>query len=235
MGFLQSIQKYRVAAASLIISALLAPILQTIVSEWVVNTWGQRPDNLLRIFVFLLVILAIFVVIQLIPEREILIPAVTTKNQPPAYPGLIVLVSRPNPKKAESSHEVAIKYHLEAPNGGQRLRVCWLIASRGINGTEPEAIQIQGKYADRCDMRVCTVADPFDASEVYEVVNEIYSKALQDRVNPLRADQIIADFTGGTSPMSAGIVLAGTRRKPLQYIYGGQGTGATSLPIWVEF
>ena len=53
----------------------------------------------------------------------------------------------------------------------------------------------------------------------------------------LSPDHIIADFTGGTKPMSAGLVLACRDRWPMQYVTGGRRdrTDIASVPIYVRF
>ncbi|MBV7331732.1 hypothetical protein KFU94_26590 [Chloroflexi bacterium TSY] len=68
----------------------------------------------------------------------------------------------------------------------------------------------------------------------YRVVEEIYQEAARDPEIGLEPEQIIDDFTGGTTPMSVGIALACQARGPMQYTYGGTRLAA-SMPILVDF
>jgi hypothetical protein len=46
--------------------------------------------------------------------------------------------------------------------------------------------------------------------------------------------EVIADFTGGVKPMSAGMILACGDRRPMQYMYGRK-EGIASIPRIIEF
>ena len=50
----------------------------------------------------------------------------------------------------------------------------------------------------------------------------------------LTEDQVIADFTGGVKPMSAGMILACGETRPMQYMYGRK-EGIASVPRLIEF
>ena len=82
------------------------------------------------------------------------------------------------------------------------------------------------------EFRIRTVSDPFSVQETYELIQKIYAKEL-DEFN-LSETEVIADFTGSTKPMSAGMILACGDRRPMQYMYGRE-AGVASVPRLVEF
>ncbi len=150
-------------------------------------------------------------------------------KQPKKHRGLIVLVGigRPGEDPMQQSAGIAISYHQPV------LQACWLIATAGETGSLPIA-QI---LADQCETAgvqpyIRTVADPFNVQESYELVERIYTQEVPKA--GLAEDQVIADFTGGVKPMSAGMILACGDQHPMQYMTGRKG-GIASIPISVEF
>lgn len=113
------------------------------------------------------------------------------------------------------------------------LEHCWLIASAGEKGSLPDAERLRRWY-ETADVHVYvrTVADALGVQETYDLVQHIY--AVEVPQAGLTPDQVIADFTGGTKPMSAGLLLACGDRHPMQYLYGDRETIA-SVPRWIEF
>ncbi|MEB3829922.1 hypothetical protein [Phormidium sp. CCY1219] len=54
---------------------------------------------------------------------------------------------------------------------------------------------------------------PADAQETFDAVNQIYRKSQYG------ADEIVADFTGVTKPMTVGMIMAGLKRdRVLEYV-----------------
>jgi hypothetical protein len=65
------------------------------------------------------------------------------------------------------------------------------------------------------------------------LVYRIYVQSAAEK--GLTPGQIIADYTGGTKPMSAGMVLAcREQRWPMEYMTGGK-KGIASVPLLVRF
>ncbi|MGD9099610.1 MAG: hypothetical protein PVF45_03955 [Anaerolineae bacterium] len=152
---------------------------------------------------------------------------------PPKHRGLIVLVGtgRPGEDPMRQSAGAAIVYHVA---GGQEagLEKCWLVATTGEKGSLPIARQLEEEcQAQNVEARIETVADRFSVQESYDLVRRIYQEALAEG---LAEDDLIADFTGGVKPMSAGMILACRERRPMQYMYGRK-KGVASEPRLVEF
>lgn len=160
------------------------------------------------------------------PKELVLVPE---GEQPDQYPGLIVIVGtgRPGEDPLDQSAGEAIKYHQS------NLKVCWLIATGGADGSLPVAQELK----ERCqtgdlDIRIRAVADPFSVQESYDLVGRIYAREVPEV--RLREDQIVSDFTGGVKPMSAGMILACGGTRPMQYSYGRK-AGIATVPRLVEF
>jgi len=159
------------------------------------------------------------------PQDLVLVPK---DQRPDQYPGLIVLVGtgRPGEDPLTQSAGVAISHHQSA------LKTCWLIASAGERGSLPVAQDLQRAYdGENFETRIRTMADAFDVQESYDLVERIYSEEVPEA--GLREEQVIADFTGGTKPMSAGMILACGETRPMQYTYGRK-DGIASVPRRVD-
>jgi len=163
-------------------------------------------------------------------ERKDILPK---EQRPPRHAGLIVNLSPRRESEERQVHEIAIEHHLDDRNKGNPLQVCWLITSQGIGGTEAEAMNMKEKYGERCDVRIRKI-NAFDITDVYKKVNEIYTEAEEDPNTPLKPEQIIVDFTGGTTPMSSGLALACSSVSPMQYIYGGRLSDTISRPMLID-
>lgn len=90
------------------------------------------------------------------------------------------------------------------------LEHCWLVCTRGERGSakQYEAAEkvVQHFAGKRVKCHKREITDLNDVGEVARVVDDIYEKApLGENLVP---EQIIADFTGGTSAMSGGVVIA---------------------------
>jgi hypothetical protein len=114
---------------------------------------------------------------------------------------------------------IAVEHHA-SKNGGGLLRHCWLLCTRG--GSEPQfeaAKQIVEKFGGakvRCHKE--EIKNFNDIIEVTNCVEKIYREAASGQ--NLLPDQIIADFTGGNSVMSGGVVLASSQKedRKIQYV-----------------
>jgi hypothetical protein len=158
----------------------------------------------------------------LVPEEDL----------PEKHRGLIVIVGtgRPGEDPFAQSAWKAIEYHLSDDAG---LAYCWLIATTGTTGSLPTAQVLRERCQEKGVVaRVCPVNDPFGVQESYKVVLQIYTQYVP-KVG-LSEREVIADFTGGTKPMSVGMVLACGDRRSMQYMYGRK-RGVASIPRLIEF
>lgn len=142
------------------------------------------------------------------------------------HEGLIALVSYG--RVSDIPATAAIRYHLGDTDGrgAGSLRYCWLIATEppredaldptagvGAGIAEPaqssarNATNLRERHKDRLEkIEVITIGDADDPEDTFVAVDEAYRRA-RKRYG-LKARQVIADFTGGTKAMTAGMVLA---------------------------
>jgi hypothetical protein len=150
-------------------------------------------------------------------------------QRPEKRPGLIVIVGtgRPGEDPMQQSAGIAITYHQPV------LKTCWLIATAGEAGSLPIAQRLEEQCkAAGIQPHTRTVADPFSVQESYDLVERIYTQEVPEA--GLTEEQVIADFTGGVKPMSAGMILACGETRPMQYMYGRK-EGIASIPRLIEF
>ena len=160
------------------------------------------------------------------------VPEANVKRLNQTYPGLIVAMS----PRDRSPAEAAIRYHWhqgQAPH----LQHCWLIctekslpfantlASRLAEAGITQQLKLYyGAYslpdADQPDQTVSLlVPDALvdDPNYIQRLVDAIYQDAIAQV--GLSESEVIADYTGATKGMTAGILLACTRpERPLEYI-----------------
>jgi hypothetical protein len=101
----------------------------------------------------------------------------------------------------------AIKYH------DGTLEQVWLIATRD---TAHLAEEIKQDYkTEKLSISIIPLDDPLELNKSKEVVEKIY----REHLGTLAEEDVIADFTGGTKPMTAGMIFAclGLSRK-LEYV-----------------
>ena len=221
---------------------LLLPLITDLGASWLERTFGQTPANLIRLVAVLgglaLVLWVLAILLRGKPEPVTLVPR---DARPPRLPGLVALVGpgregeKPNP--LEQAAAKAIEYHLAHREGEEGLKVCWLIASSGEGGGVPMAEEIRRAYQGRCSVVVCPVGDAFAVQDTYDAVQRIYNREIYGekfKELELMPERVIADFTGGTKPMSAGMVLACGRYRPMQYTTGRK-EGIASMPRLVQF
>ncbi len=164
-------------------------------------------------------------------EPKVLVPE---EQQPRRYRGLVLLVGtgRPGEDPMSQSAGDAINYHIGA-GAESGLEVCWLLASGGEKGSLPVALKLK----EACEAKnirayTRTVGDAFSVQESYDLVRRIYEQEIPKA--GLSEDEVIADYTGGVKPMTAGMVLACDDKRPMQYMYGRK-KGIASVPRQVEF
>lgn len=142
--------------------------------------------------------------------------------------GLIVLVSK------EESAAYAIRYH------AQVLQRVWLIPSDNSREAElgGSSIAVAESVRDWCAGEFPAIeveidrggVSPADAQDTFDAVNRIF------RRSGLKASDIIADFTGGTKPMSVGMIMACLPAdRELQYVPWNSATGVSAGPYVVDY
>jgi hypothetical protein len=215
-----------------VISFFLSPILINLGTGWLQGYYQNAPRALLWILIYLSLAIVTLLAVYWLATREKPRELTTPDMRPSKMPGLIVLVGtgRKDTTPEELSHHVAIQYHLEA-NPAQL--VCWLIATEGLHGAMDAAVEVAAQYKHKCrDIQIKPVKSGFDVQEMYQLVQSIYQEA--EQMYELSADKVIADFTGGTKPMSAGMILACGDQRPMQYVFGGK-PEIKATPVLIEF
>jgi hypothetical protein len=219
----------------LFVSGLLVPLATELAGSWLETTLGRTPSQLIQLLSIGVALAVGLWVLYLALGKRPPLELVPEEERPPRFPGLIVLVGpgREGADPTSLSHNPAIEYHLGCEEaGGAPLRVCWLIATAGEKGSLPVAQEVRQRYQDRCTLIIRMLRDAFSIEEAHQAIHDIYAQEAAE--HSLAPEQIIADFTGGTKPMSAGMVLACQERWPMQYMTGGREEIA-SVPVLVLF
>lgn len=140
-------------------------------------------------------------------------------QRPSGKKGLVILVSRPE------SAIFSIEYHF----GQGTLERVWLIPSNDRESDQfgPGSLAVAEEIVEFCqelrdpddpERRVVVEVDrrgvsPGDAQDTFDAVNRIFRRSGYDSVD------LIADFTGGTKPMSVGMIMACLpRSRELEYV-----------------
>ncbi len=219
----------------LLVTGLLVQVLINLLSSWLEMVLGPTPGRVLQLLVGLGVLaLVLWIVVQLL-GRQPPVEIVPQEEKAPRFPGLIALVGpgRPDKDPMQQAAGVALEHHLMPEGPGEPLRVAWLVTSRGERGGVAVAEAFRARYADRCDVRVCTVANPLDLQETYTLVRRIYQEEVP-KID-LQPEQVVADLTGGTGMMTAGVALACRDHWPMEYVTGGGKPGTVPAPVLVRW
>ena len=145
------------------------------------------------------------------------------------YKGLIVSISMINEPKEEITNKINSVKDLNDVEGlnklyelrsiGQTFRaiihhlkeleVCWLLYTEGsVEGKEVVGHFIKKFGSGIVNTIPILIENPNNIKSIHKIINEIYVKGLEE-VN-LHETEVIADITGGTTPMSSAIILACT-------------------------
>lgn len=217
-----------------IVGGFLIPLLTELASALLQATWAKGVIGLIRWSG--LIIAAVLILMAIVRALKPQLDLVPETQKPELHSGLIVLVGTGRNETANPMKEPAvpaIEYHLGTPDTRGPLKACWLIATMGEKGSLPRARAIKAAFADRIkDIYIRTLADPFSVQEAHDCVEKIYSEEIEQA--GLTESQVIADFTGGVKPMSAGMILACRERRAMQYMYGRKREIA-SVPRLIEF
>jgi hypothetical protein len=206
------------------ISGFVIPLATNLTSSWLEKTVGEGATQILQLIALLLaIVFATMIVLYLAGRPKPLKVLVTLEQQPPQFPGLILLIGpgRSDREPLQSSAVPAIEFH-------QPTRIWMLYSQAGV----PVMEELRKKFAaPTCHIIPKQIDKPWDIHDTYWAVLTIYQSGAQ--AEGLEPDQVIADFTGGTHPMAAGVVLACQERWNMQYISGKPDT--QSRPIWIQF
>ena len=198
---------FQVGVRSLLVLLVLAMIYFTRFTDWLTDLARSR-----------------LVAFGFLPEARIsdVMPLEQT------YPGLIVIMSA---KAEESPAEAAIRYHLQ----NDTLKYCWIICTR-LTWEPARQMVDRLKQSGAQTVRFYYGSDPIENVELRdqsltllisdgEVDNPNHSRKLVEGIYAnarncgLDEAEIIADYTGGTKGMTAGLILACTKpERSLQYI-----------------
>ncbi len=222
-----------------LVGSLLLPILTNLAASWLEATFGGTRAQLIQLLAILVATVVVLwgmaFILRSGAKPMILVPR---EARPDRCPGLIALVGRGRPGEKNDPRDqaaaTAIEYHL---GDDGTLKVCWLVASSGEQGSVVMAERIRGLYEHRCRILIYPVGDPFSVQDTYDAVQRIYNEEIykdEFRELGLTPDRVIADFTGGTAPMTAGMVLACGQDRPMQYTVGRK-AGIASVPQLIRF
>ncbi len=233
-----------------LVTGMMIPIVTNLASSWLEATVGQTPNRLLQLLAIgVFAALALWVVSVVLREKQEPLVLVPRDARPARMRGLIALVGRGRPGEKlaieRQAAAQAIRYHLGDDAGGAEaaLKVCWLVASTGERGSIGTAREIR-KSCEKpgCTIEIREVGNAFSVQDTYDVVQRIYNEEIYgDKLGELglSPDQIICDFTSGTAPMTAGMVLACGRYRPMQYTTGRPARSGepeiASVPLLIEF
>lgn len=186
---------------------------------------NDEPTRLWWIFGIAFSVLGVLIIVAYSVgaiQRRMITPSyrVVDRPQPAPARGLIAFASL-----RESEHlEAALKYH------GQTLEKVWLLAT---HEAQDKAEEIRGRYElNSRSIEIVVLADAFDLQAVREEVDHLY----RTKLGHLTEADVIADFTGGTKPMSLGMIFAcmsSTRR--LEYVMGKYEKGRVTALSPVEY
>lgn len=195
----------------------------------VIIDWFSGPSVIVNSIIILVTAALIYLAIK-IRNRTAPLQLIPDTRQPPPHRGLIVLVGTGRPGEDEMSQSAgkAIEYHAD------KLKYCWLIASGGEKGSVPVAQKLEQICKDKhIEPFIHTIHDPFESvQESYDLITEIYDNELE--ACGLTSNEVIADFTGGTKPMSVGMVLACGHQRAMQYMVGRK-EGIATQPVLIRF
>lgn len=173
--------------------------------------WGDENFGLGLILLLSLIAIGLlllgayyFGALSLALKREAHIPEnVAVKPKPPRRKGLIAFVSL----EQRAHLEKAISYHSD------RLEHVWLIATGKAEELAAEIKEAQDGYGIKFD--IVPLPDEYDVQKAQAVVEGIYST----RLDGIAEDDVTADFTGGTKPMTVGMIFGClSPRRKLQYV-----------------
>lgn len=176
----------------------------------------------LRIMAMVVILLGLITVGYRLTDwvRQRFKPQLTVADIAPRR-GLIVLVSQGRVQDIPAT--AAIRYHFRDEENGEKpvLTHCWLVTSgrpaqaldskprRAGDASVPTAWEnaqaLRASYGGKGVHVEVRIIDPEDPENIFQVIEKIYADA---KGMDFERKDLVADFTGGTKMMSAGMVLA---------------------------
>lgn len=214
---------------SFLLGAVFAEVFLDALSDLLTQLLGIYVVLLILVTGFsILVIMAIIQIWDLKNKREKLRDA-PLEPLDKKYKGLIVSISKITEEKKELIDKIgeigsldnlntakleelyrvigigqtlrAIVYHLK------ELEVCWLLFTEASKeGKDVVTFFIEKISSGLVNVVPTHIDNPYVMNDTYKRVNVIYEKGLEEF--NLQEKDVIADITGGTAPMSSGIILA---------------------------
>jgi CRISPR-associated protein (Cas_Cas02710) len=189
--------------------AMLVAVMGNMASDLLKSYFGDAPPRLWVIFVISSVLL--FLLVAAIYAAGVFRAMFTSRSvyrfldkpNPAPRKGLIAFVSL-----TQRAHlDRAVLYHRET------LERLWLITTQEC---QVRAAQLVAEYKKNgVQVSVVPLSEEWDLIQAKETVDRIYAEQL----NGIAEEDIIADFTGGTKPMTVGMVFAClTPSRSLQYV-----------------
>lgn len=148
--------------------------------------------------------------------------AILDKRSPTPRRGLIVMVTRaPTLRKA-------IDYHAGSAERPGKLEHVWLIVTPEMADQAKQLRAHAESRGVRC--HELDLADEYDANGCYQLVRDVFQVHAQ--AHKLVPAEIIADITGGTKPMTAGMLLAcDDLKQALEHVPTRFDLGQPSVPL----
>ncbi len=207
-----------------LIGSLALAILGNAVYELLTGVFGATPQFLVAliggaVLIFAFVVVGFQRLLRAIQSRGSKFGGLEPDQQAPPHAGLILPVS-PNPKAADAE---IIAWHLRQAT----LRHCWLLVSPEVADSERLRDLKRSLLERNVTPHVLLLGDAIHVDQVYADVREAIEQA-----RPVRdAWPLIADITGGTKAMTAGILLACLDADvPVQYWVGPRDQQGNPLP-----
>ncbi|PKN90891.1 MAG: hypothetical protein CVU44_22170 [Chloroflexi bacterium HGW-Chloroflexi-6] len=215
-------------------SSVLLFILGTATLTLVLNAsydYFNDPKTIKGGFLFAgasLVVFILTVMIKLMVKAKPIYVDISPEQKPKKQFALALLVSLD-----KAAAEEIIKYHLP------ELHYCWLIST-------PDSVKVALDIKERYKEKIAVIyagseyiVAAFELMSTYRVAEKILTQEIY-KLEP-RPSHIMLDITGGTKPMTAGMVLAGfANQAPMEYTQavrdekGGVAEGAVAQPTLIE-
>jgi hypothetical protein len=174
-----------------VVSAVLVAMLINIFTEALI-TWGGLGLSW-GAFAILALATVAFVYAYTVSEarrRGRGLGPIAPLPNPPRQRGLIFLFSR------EETLREAIQYHQPV------LGHCWLLVTPEVR---ERATSVMSHFSD-LSFTIHPLDDRYDSQACYQTVRDIYQQ--ETRRLGVSPEQVIADITGGTKPMTMGMIVA---------------------------
>ncbi|MFQ5813174.1 MAG: hypothetical protein ACE5I2_08315 [Anaerolineae bacterium] len=179
-----------------VISTVLVAMTISLLYDWLKATGGLPAATAVIVILAGITVLVVYTyAIVVSRHRREMATRVIDKPNPPQFKGLILMVSGALPIAKE-----AIEYHDET------LQCCWLITTPAPK-IKQHADQLKEQYDDAIPyITIVPIENEYDTKGCYELVRNIYQHEAH-RLG-LESGEVIADITGGTKPMTMGMILA---------------------------